>query len=322
MDDNVFLRIDQSTFKWVSHAEIDTSQLKFAHKINLTIRNSKYAVYSQPIYVASYHGKNDDAPSKKKAPSTELLKSALQKCIRRRLTPNALAITKKLWELSPFELVRRLMIIMCEDVIITEDYGWLSWLLMAYSKKYSPSDDDLERILSLVHWLCKCRFREVLSGYYVDNKIYDLPNNLVLKAILIRMGYGGMSGDIKMLELFYDIWSARIEDNIPPFTSERVPINTADIMFTKQSIPDEAVDFHCSNVCEYIERQTGRSPAEIRTLIWDHRSSINHRQYIDEAMDDQIMLLPVKNTVAPPEFGEIIGLADKYSKLIIDTTSF
>lgn len=319
MDEYIFLRTSESEFKWVTKNNVDTTKSKFAYKINLTMRSSKYSTFNQPIYIISYIGESQPATVNKKPGVVELYKSGLQKAVRRKKAPEAVEIVKRLWELRPFELIRRLMIIMCEDVIITTDYIWLSWLLMALSKGYQPIAWDYNNLISLVDWMCKCSYRDILN--YKNTGIYDCEtgapeNSFLLKSILVRIGYGGMKNDLVMLENFYDLWWTRFQRGVQPFS--RVLTTQPNYNSIEHPILLEAVDHHCSKICEYIQMRVDVPIEKIRKLIWDNRSSINYRKFIQSVESDVITIEPDQH---PKEFCEeyksLTELINEYSRMFI-----
>jgi len=143
----------------------------------------------------------------------------------------------------------------------------------------------------------------------------------VLKANLVRIGYGGMLGDVKMLENFYDLWWKRFERGVEPFSRPVVNI-------VYHPIPNpvmlEAVDQHCSKLCETIEGKTDYPLDQIKKLIWNHRSSVNYRKFI-WVVDPDIITVEAddsyeKRHPAPgSDFDAIKDLADEYSRLFIQS---
>lgn len=335
MDAYIFLRESDSAFKWVAAPALDRSRCVLFEPIKLTIRNSKYSLYSQSIYIASYVGKIDP---KRKAPRVGsiigLYKSALQKSVRRKLADRAMELTARIWDASPFELVRRLMIIMCEDVFITTDYIWLSWLLAAISKKYIPDVGDFERVLKLVEKLCKCDYRDIKINYSPPEGSMKAQRALnindpehasfcgseksdMLKAILVRMGYGGMACDTRMLERNYDLWWERFNKGCDPFT---FTLPTAALTREPMDNPVllEAVDHHCSSICDWVAAQTDFTVEQVKSLVWVYRSNINYRKYIWRVGVDGMTLEPdelyqKRMDRSDPNYTQLMPLLEEYS---------
>lgn len=93
--------------------------------------------------------------------SMSLLKSCLQKAIRRGLSDVALQLSTEIWCRDPLELIRRLQIISIEDCLLHPAQPVLAWLMMANSSaSYSFSSKHFYLVLSFVQDLCKCPFQE------------------------------------------------------------------------------------------------------------------------------------------------------------------
>lgn len=293
MDEYIFLR-DNDNFLWVK--SIENYNVLWMEKINLTIRNSKYSVYSQPIYIASTQEVIINTVSVKRNPKLHLYKSSLQKCIRRGLVDESVELFNILYNISPFETVRRMMIIMCEDVLITQEYIYLSWMLSALSKKYTISSYDIERLRTIVYWMASFPYKDYIDNQLKSQIIYNPENNdsqksNLLKAILLRMGYGGMTNDIKLLEKYYDVWYNRFQNNvdiISPYILEVkvIPVETPVI--------NESVDFHFTNITSYVADRCDFDENYIKKLIWENRSSVNIHRNIVEINYDCIMIEPLE----------------------------
>ena len=81
-----------------------------------------------------------------------LLKSNLQKQIRRGKR-EAVSTCEIMLETNDFETLRRLSIIMAEDVDIFKETGYINWLMMATSKGFDLNSNHLQRILTIVYAL-------------------------------------------------------------------------------------------------------------------------------------------------------------------------
>uniref|UniRef100_A0A7S1WBT6 Uncharacterized protein n=1 Tax=Alexandrium catenella TaxID=2925 RepID=A0A7S1WBT6_ALECA len=79
-----------------------------------------------------------------------LVKSSLQKAIRRGLARQAVAAAAYLLAHEPRELLRRLPVVLCEDVGIFDDLPELTWLMVAVQSGYVLSEEDVGFVLRLV----------------------------------------------------------------------------------------------------------------------------------------------------------------------------
>ena len=137
-----------------------------------------------------------------------LLKSELQKCIRRKLNKLAINIAYQFINLDFNEFLRRILIIILEDTILNKYYPIITWMLIAYStKKWKPSINDINWLLNYIDSLCNINIRENYNKLdYTKSKIpnYDIKifNNLIF-SLELRKSYGGMTNDLKMIRTVY-----------------------------------------------------------------------------------------------------------------------
>lgn len=182
-----------------------------------------------------------------------ILKSALQKCVRRRLSQPAVRVAVALLRKtrSPFELLRRLSIIVLEDAALHPQFPTLVWFLAASSKGYLPSFEDVRTIVAVVHEVAACRVRDVGTAGHADGGA-DTPEphvggdgsggagpqangtgeqdgtgegagveerrserwRSVVESMRIRACYGGMSFDQSLLRRCTAIWELRFSANV------------------------------------------------------------------------------------------------------------
>jgi hypothetical protein len=219
-----------------------------------------------------------------------ILKSNLQKCVRRKLINPSISTALTLLCLDSSQLLRRLPIIMLEDAMLNNDILLLIWLVCAHSKGFSINDFFMLKIINMVHFLAKNEFRE--SYGYLDKfnlkkyKLNDLNNNEknILWALQLRCSYGGMTGDIRMINFFTKKWFNRFNEQ---FILEDNPnaLNIEDLrIMTLNDIHVSSIDFHCTNIIKFIKNKyPNYSESEIKNSIWYNRSNKNYREYlIDE----------------------------------------
>lgn len=138
-----------------------------------------------------------------------LLKSLLQKAVRRRHKRAAVWATAALLELSPGELLRRLPIVALEDVALCGGLlPAMVWMMAAATKGWAPGACHARWLLNAVAALCEVAQREVpgaddavvgdrelLARWGSSQADGRLSLLLSLKA---RLEYGGMAGDMRM----------------------------------------------------------------------------------------------------------------------------
>ena len=142
------------------------------------------------------------------------LKSNLQKAIRRRNTMVALRTTKTLLLIDPVELLRRLPIILVEDVGVHECIAPLVWFMVISMNGYILEERGRNYIMGTVAWMCNCEkqvvpekrekfdYRNSLSEQ-VWNQLSRAQQNTFM-ALYVRVNYGGTSGDMDMLRFWME----------------------------------------------------------------------------------------------------------------------
>jgi hypothetical protein len=168
--------------------------------------------------------------------SVPVLKSILQKSIRRRRPLPSVKVAMELADKSLGELLRRLPIIVLEDSTLHPDFDLLVWLMMAHSKEYSIPPSILPRVFEIIFEICSCPWVDSCSSVTpeVDDPPKDIGNSpstasltslheefvthelpshssSLIWAMLARAEYGGMKGDIQMLRSFATVWRTRFE---------------------------------------------------------------------------------------------------------------
>jgi hypothetical protein len=246
----------------------------------------------------------EDADPCYRASAVALLKSHLQKCVRRNAVQRALSTTLHLWRLAPVELLRRVAIIAIEDVHLTSAYPTLVWLMCAASKNVPL---DMNRVCS---WLLGM-VAQLASSSFLDHAIYKgrsapaLPQASLaaaarvrevgwrscLYAMLVRRAFGGMEGDCNMLENCTLAWSQRFASgSLPPharaaFEAPVVPVDPATL---PPLAPGDwelaAVDFHCSDIGGVLQQRFGVSEERVREVMWAASSSTTGKRELMGAL--------------------------------------
>ena len=214
---------------------------------------------------------------KSKWNNVAFLKSHLQKCVRRMLPDLAVKTAIEIMKIDVKQLLRRLPIIIIEDVCLVNVFPKIVWLMCAHSKGYQLSKNDLKWILGLIYSISECKTRHLISNQYnskfnVDNINLDVYNI----SILMRIAYGGMNCDMNMLE------------NACLFKKDKINLDIKKISFKKKKlrfneIIPYGVDFHIKcNILDEIQKIMNSKNFFINTKmikkwIWDNRSSINLR---------------------------------------------
>jgi len=157
--------------------------------------------------------------------SVPVLKSILQKGIRRRRPLPSVRVAMELADKSFGDLIRRLPIICLEDSFLHHEFPFLIWLMVAHSKEYIPTQKLVIRLFRIVFEIASCPWKDECvepeeSHDQADDDNFSLTLSsdllhadpecdLMLRAMLMRKKYGGMACDLKMMDTFVRLWSHR-----------------------------------------------------------------------------------------------------------------
>mmetsp|Transcript_28625 Transcript_28625/g.46185 ORF Transcript_28625/g.46185 Transcript_28625/m.46185 type:complete len:530 (-) Transcript_28625:1003-2592(-) len=248
--------------------------------------------------------------------TVSMLKSLLQKSIRRQLCGAALWCTCELLIKSRNELFRRVPIIVVEDAILSPEYDYLVWLMLASSKGYIPGRDEILKYLKIVWQIAVCGVFGDVDGIADDrlktldedcSKLFKTSEKYAtfVRCLICRSACGGMAGDIKLLLRFAAWWCAvflhEIECRNGNGESRWVVVLRKIHSLKKQPdkvdeirLPMSGIDFHCCpwTVDELVEA-TGLDGGDIKSAIWCFYSSLNNRSsLVDSSLVDIARLVP------------------------------
>ena len=175
--------------------------------------------------------------------SVPVLKSILQKSIRRRRPLPAVRVAMELIDKSWNDLIRRMPIIILEDSTLHPDFPLLVWLMVASSKGFIPPLSMITRVLQIVFEVASCPWKDYLtkedspthmpSPHLTlfscgEDKSLHTECRLMLRCFILRKRFGGMACDLKMLDCFFQEWKSRYE-------SESVPQEVGDRLLSRMS---------------------------------------------------------------------------------------
>jgi len=237
-----------------------------------------------------------------------LVKSCLQKAVRRGFPQAAVAAAAYLLAHEPKELLRRLPVILAEDVGIFGDLPKLCWLMVAAHSGYKLKESDARFLLRLVGAAAahpEYTAPPLVTVEEIDTTVARLfrsssavSNNgqeeVLAHCLVMRACYGGMSGDVNMCLAFAArpcSWIARMvpegvggvpqaaalaEAHIDMFLTKG--LQSWGIELPRDAKLDVAVDFHCSDVVPQLRRQFPIAEDALKEALWAHRSSLNFRK--------------------------------------------
>jgi hypothetical protein len=248
------------------------STTKQEHRWSATIDHDQ-TICSGPIYIMDARTEVDTTFMKSAAYSyhSNVLKSNIQKTIRRGKLAECLSTTQQLLRQDTADALRRLPVIFPEDTMIhPESFSLVVWLMAAHSKGYQLSTRDEQLVLDAVATACAAPFR-----YSRD---LSAPGELSENgySLAFRTLYGGMQGDMVMLTKM----AKRI--NSMETLNEWVRAPVPEPFSIKHIIP-ESIDFHCfPKMVSWCNEKTGISYDHIRSTIWQYWSAPNVRTLIED----------------------------------------
>ena len=232
------------------------------------------------------------------------MKSHLQKSIRRQKVNEALKSAKELLILDKNEFLRRICIIMFEDVKLKQYFVNFVWLMAACSKGYNLEEYHLDYIFKYIYDMCienefdeykddderilKTGVDKFIDKVNMSKKLSEEKKD-VLYCIGLRISYGGMGGDLDMLcyyaQQYFDFFEKE-ENNIKELDIEKCKdINGKYVLglnFEKiEDFVSQGVDFHCfPGIIKDIKEDTEYkySDEQIKVCIWEYNSKINSRK--------------------------------------------
>jgi hypothetical protein len=226
-----------------------------------------------------------------------LLKSNLQKCIRRQLKERAMRTARLLMDLDMSLFMRRLSIIMLEDVVLHECFPILLWLTAAVSKGFIPPTPMMEWLMGVVEWMCS-EGREDYWTHSIDNttpllstkehkimykRVDGHSSRDMIYSLFLRQAYGALPGDQAMITHFASLVESGV---IIPSTTpiKRIDLGKITPLPLGQVEPCSA-DFHCFPqvvATLFREKKQVYTEQQIKNAIWHHSSRYNKRVILPE----------------------------------------
>jgi hypothetical protein len=261
-----------------------------------------------------------------------LLKSAVQKAVRRGDTKRALSAAKSWLRRAPNDFFRRLAIIIVEDAILTPDYDRVVELANTSARKSFILTKEIENFaLTTVERITKVDIRDYdfLSYGYGFKSINIIPfvpfdtlgkrESEIVRALLRRSMSGGMRGDMLMLSNLTRIWAYRFKEKIITLKKlssiyDKIPTKKSygniSLELTVDDIMLEAIDFHCAPllpilmgkqyVVDLIKKHYPNDvitvDERLKNIIWRMRSGICTKKDYFTGQPIDWMVKPFNNT--------------------------
>ena len=170
------------------------------------------------------------------------------------------------------EFIRRIIIISIEDVSFLDNTPFLVWCMLSCTN-FQINNEMIQYLLTTVYQL------SVSKKWLNINKIDVMPqydiNDILKFSLLIRSEYGGLKGDMKMINYL-------CSNDITNKMIIKVPRKklTVNRLLHKSDILMQSIDFHISSkLIPYISENTQIKDHElIKKLIWFNNSAYNVRK--------------------------------------------
>lgn len=154
--------------------------------------------------------------------SAGLLKSMIQKSVRRRNVDKVINLSYEMIRVSMSDFLRRLPIICLEDGLLHPCFPIVIWIMIAESKGYRVPEFLIRICIAVLADVAICELRDSFnplecksSDLNSKQSLWQIPNKscrILLFSILARQSYGGMSGDINMLYEYACLWNTRFQN--------------------------------------------------------------------------------------------------------------
>ena len=217
-----------------------------------------------------------------------ILKSNLQKCIRRNIVNKSIKTSYNLIETDFLQFIRRISIIMLEDCVIDSSFTTIVWMTSAFPE-WEPNFIVKSWLLGLVYYLSDCKIREIYNkgvkfnilNFINDINSLDDVNKSIIYSLEFRKSYGGMKGDMDMISYFSYTWFKRFVKKKKKFEGYiknkkknikiEIPLSILDIEIA-------SIDFHIFPISNILYKKFHRySKKSIEKAIWFKSSSLSNK---------------------------------------------
>lgn len=210
----------------------------------------------------------------------KLLKSNLQKTVRRGNVQAAISTANEMLNINPIQLVQRLAIIWIEDCVLTQEFAILPWCLAAMSKGWLLTENLAIVVITLAGRLAHMPVRDVHGTKrerFQVSKIAGVsdPNcRSLLYSLQFRRDYQCMSSDKAMIDQCLADWTQRLKTGLTVMlVLPDLPANIAlDLRMDKKHWSIASVDQHCSALCTWVAEDLRISKKLVERVVWENSS--------------------------------------------------
>ena len=180
------------------------------------------------------------------------LKSHLQKCFRRKKNIEALRSSYEMMLININEVLRRVCIIIFEDVQLKNYFPTMVWLMAAVSKGYYLQSYHINLELKFINDLCLedgyndlselSKYENHYQTVDVRNLLLEIENNDLLTdeqksliySIGLRIGFGGRESDMQMIFdyalIWYNKFKLNLKENNPENNVKPIDLNKSEFV--------------------------------------------------------------------------------------------
>lgn len=221
-----------------------------------------------------------------------LLKSHIQKCVRRCLPQKAASAAFQLLEHDPLELLRRIPIIMVEDKRVHEDLPMIIWgmLQLCENPAWKMPVEFAHRVISVVYDMAKSfehadpkRGLKGLPEGFKQSMFTDQSptNRAIAYCLMIRAEHGGTDGDVALLRNEAAWW---IVEPLEPIRSSYGSLDIDAVICDRTIIP-QAVDFHIMpGLISYLFMCHGEQIKEFAERVFPETDKIMYDSLVRKAI--------------------------------------
>lgn len=238
-------------------------------------------------------------------PVVSLLKSHLQKCIRRCHVGLAVRTASMLWDMDLVALLRRIPIIMIEDAKLHTALPVIVWLMAVVDDHHRPTMAMRAWVLGVVSTLASMTTRELVPAHHDEPPPRLHPTQVVRRvvetlgedgegaqlvfAMMMRHAYGGMRGDMHMLVVCADRAMEKFSrgeraacEDVPNMAPVQRPLKAYECELA-------AVDFHVCQVTKHLASHTRHGEASIREAMWHCSSGVTTKTPVNETPTENML---------------------------------
>ncbi|GBG33285.1 Hypothetical Protein FCC1311_095092 [Hondaea fermentalgiana] len=246
--------------------------------------------------------------------SVGVLKSLLQKSVRRKLSSAAVFCATELLMVDEGSFFRRMPVIIVEDSILHSGFSDLVWLMLAQNAGVALESKHYLRCLEIVREVSSSPIKDPVDwGEDGENDdadeftqgsaaigsrgppsvetllgradaLTDAQEATVIRSILCRASFGGMKGDMLMLRRVAARWVTRFKYApgrwIPALDRLHAEATRTSTPLRKTTLPIAGIDFHASPwVLEKVAAKVSDWDDDAaRSAMWYLHSSMNGRR--------------------------------------------